>query len=171
MPFFFIQLCIYTLIHGSNQILLNRVFNIGVLFIYLWVSPCILRTHGHRNGSLRRRLRTLCTAAPCRWFLEPKQDVINKATWHHELLPFTRVHVLVILLLAEVDERPAFSAPFPPLGPLLLGGAISTTMPTALLGSEGRGGVGDAERKPPPTPPLGLVLMQDSGLEAAPDEM
>ncbi len=54
--------------------------------------------------------------------------------------------LLVMLLLADVEERPAFSVPWPRWWPFLPGGEISTTMPTALLGSEGRDGVGDVDR-------------------------
>lgn len=54
---------------------------------------------------------------------------------------------LVMLLLADVDERPAFSTPWPRWGPTLAGGEMSTTMPTALLGSEGRDrGGGELDR-------------------------
>ena len=41
-----------------------------------------------------------------------------------------------MLLLVDVDERPALSIRW-----FLAGGEMSTTMPTALLGSEGRGAV------------------------------
>ena len=46
-----------------------------------------------------------------------------------------------MLLLADVEERPAFSVPWPRFA----GGAISTTMPTALLGSEGRDRAGEVD--------------------------
>lgn len=51
-----------------------------------------------------------------------------------------------MLLLADVEERPAFSMPWPDLDPFLAGGAMSTTMPTALLGSEGRERGGEVDR-------------------------
>lgn len=54
--------------------------------------------------------------------------------------------LLVMLLLADVEDRPAFSVPWPRGCPLLAGGAMSTTMPTALLGSKGRDRVGDVDR-------------------------
>lgn len=54
--------------------------------------------------------------------------------------------LLVMLLLVDVEERPAFSMPWLRWWPLLAGGEMSTTMPTALLGSEGRGKVGDVDR-------------------------
>lgn len=50
-----------------------------------------------------------------------------------------------MLLLAEVEERPAFSTP-PRWVAFLAGGQMSTTIPTALLGSAGRGRVGDVDR-------------------------
>lgn len=50
-----------------------------------------------------------------------------------------------MLLLADVDERPAFSTP-PRWVALFVGGQMSTTIPTALLGSAGRGRVGDVDR-------------------------
>lgn len=50
-----------------------------------------------------------------------------------------------MLLLADVDERPAFSVP-PRWVPLFAGGQMSTTIPTARLGSVGRGRVGDVDR-------------------------
>lgn len=57
-----------------------------------------------------------------------------------------RLCLLVMLLLEDVEERPAFSTPWPRWWPFLAGGDISTTMPTALLGSEGRDRVGDDDR-------------------------
>lgn len=51
-----------------------------------------------------------------------------------------------MLLLVDAEERPAFSAPWPAREPLLAGGAMSTTMPTALLGKDGRDREGDVER-------------------------
>lgn len=65
-----------------------------------------------------------------------------------------------MLLLAE-EDRPAFSEPWLRECPVLAGGAMSTTMPTALLGNEGRDKVGDRL----------LPLMQDSGLEAELEEI
>lgn len=53
---------------------------------------------------------------------------------------------LLVMLLFAVVERPAFSMPWPRWWPFLAGSEISTTMPTALLGSEGRDGVGDVDR-------------------------
>lgn len=65
-----------------------------------------------------------------------------------------------MLLLADVEERPGFSAPWPRC---LASGEMSTTMPTALLGSDWRDTDCDVVRKLL----LGLVLsMKDSGLEA-----
>lgn len=51
-----------------------------------------------------------------------------------------------MLLLADVEERPAFSVPWLRGWPFLAGGEISTTKPTALLGSEGRDTGGDVDR-------------------------
>lgn len=53
--------------------------------------------------------------------------------------------LLVMLLFAAVDERPAFSTP-PRWVVLLAGGQMSTTIPTALLGSAGRCRVGDVDK-------------------------
>jgi len=65
-----------------------------------------------------------------------------------------------MLLLEEADERPDRSLPG------LAGGAMSTSMPTARLGSEGRDAGGEKDRYPPLEP----SLMHDSGLEAEPEE-
>ena len=45
----------------------------------------------------------------------------------------------------EDDERPDLSAPGPRCWPGLAGGAMSTSMPTARLGSEGRDIGGEEE--------------------------
>lgn len=69
--------------------------------------------------------------------------------------------LLVMLLLADAEARPVFSA----AGLRLAGGAMSTTMPTARLGSEGRDRAGDEN------PLLGLLLRQESEGEPDPEEM
>lgn len=46
-----------------------------------------------------------------------------------------------MLLFEDVDERPVFSA----LRGFLAGGAMSTTIPTARLGSDGRDSGGDVD--------------------------
>lgn len=67
--------------------------------------------------------------------------------------------LLVMLLFADAEERPVFSAP----EPRFAGGAMSTTMPTARLGNKGREAGGDVD--------MGLLLIRDSGEEPILDEM
>lgn len=48
--------------------------------------------------------------------------------------------------LLEDEARPVFSRPWPRCWGLLAVGGTSTTIPTALLGSEGRDRAGDVDR-------------------------
>lgn len=71
--------------------------------------------------------------------------LVQMTTDHLPLFGKLTAGLLVMLLLADVDERPAFST-LPRCAALLAGGQMSTTIPTALLGSAGRGRVGDVDR-------------------------
>jgi len=75
--------------------------------------------------------------------------------------------LLVMPLLADTEERPAFSAAAP--WPRLAGGEMSTTMPTARLGSAGRDAGCVAARKP--LLPGLAPNTKDSGLDAEPEEI